>query len=280
MEDEKDGGKPTANRATDTFKQHYAGTFIAKRYRAYNNPITETQETCNSEREPFPMEVERCLAWIRRNHSAVTAITTVGIFLVTAVYAVFAALQWRAMQSQLREMQALHPQAMVAIDGNKLTGDLSFVGGYPMINTSYSVKNYGSGIAINEVDGAIPFVSYDMNETWKLFKLQCRPGEPDVVTHDEIIDTQSQTIMPPGMVAEGRQGDHKPQALMAREGDKQIPFVVIRVCIEYQGQTDARVHHSRYLYIGTWGIPPIDMKFNGWAYRKIESFHLDRAEAD
>jgi hypothetical protein len=97
MERTKDGEDPTSEQAPDTFRQHYAGTFVAKRYRAYNAPMTQAHRAADSEREPLPIEMIRCLAWMRRNHNAVTAMFTVGIFLATSIYTVFAIKQWLAM---------------------------------------------------------------------------------------------------------------------------------------------------------------------------------------
>jgi hypothetical protein len=204
----------------------------------------------------------------------------IGSLIVLFIYAGFTILIWCVMKGQLTEMQALRPQPIVAIDSNKLVGDLTFIGGYPMLNVSYSVTNYGTAIATSEGDGAVAFVSYDMEETWKMFKLWCWTGELTYPTHDEIVDSYGVTVMAPGMTIEGKQGAHNPQAVIARNGNKKIPFVVVEVCIKYQGQPGGKVHHTRYLYTGTTGIPPVEMNSDGWTYLKIESFHLDRAEAD
>jgi hypothetical protein len=98
------------DKTPDIFKQHYAGTFVAGRYRAYNDPIndptTKTQETADPERELLPMELQRIGEWFKTlNHNAVTAVFTVGIFVATAVYAVVATLQWSAMRQQSSTMQ-------------------------------------------------------------------------------------------------------------------------------------------------------------------------------
>lgn len=87
------------------------GTFVAKRYYAYNNPILPTQQASDPGRsdpgrELLPMEMKRCIAWVRDNHNAVIAVCTVGILAVTAVYAVVATLQWCAMRGQLLAMQS------------------------------------------------------------------------------------------------------------------------------------------------------------------------------
>jgi hypothetical protein len=55
---------------------------------------------------PLPMEMRRCFAWLRSNHNAVIAVFTVGIFVVSAIYALVATLQWCTMRGQLGEMQA------------------------------------------------------------------------------------------------------------------------------------------------------------------------------
>ena len=99
MEETENNGHPSADRQHNTFKQHYAGTFIAKRYYGYNNPIGQAQDTTYPQGEPLPMEFKALLEWMRdsKNHEPVTAVFTIGIFVATAIYAVFAIFQWCAM---------------------------------------------------------------------------------------------------------------------------------------------------------------------------------------
>jgi hypothetical protein len=210
----------------------------------------------------------------------------IGTLVILGIYAFFTILIWCAMKDQVAEMQALHPQPFVAIDGNKLAGDLTFTGGYPMLNVSYSVKNYGTAIAINETDYAVVLSSDDLQKTWKLFKQWCWTGEPTVDVskltpeESEMVTSFGQTMMPPGMIIEGRQGEHNPIALVTSANQHKIVFLVIEVCIEYQRKPTGKTHHTRYSYRGTWGMPPVEMTQDGWTYRKIESFHLDKADAD
>jgi len=98
--------KDDPDKTPDTFKQNYAGTSVAGRYRAYNDPIDDiTEKTADPERE-LPMELQRIVEWFRTlNHDRVTALFTVGIFVATAVYAVVATLQWSAMREQSHTMQ-------------------------------------------------------------------------------------------------------------------------------------------------------------------------------
>jgi hypothetical protein len=240
-----------------------------------SDQIAHTEDYEGSRRKPLQVDVKT--PWWK-------TLLECAAFVAVIVYTILAGWQLCVMSRQLSEMKALHPQAMVAIDGNKLTADLSFIGEHPMINTSYSVKNYGSAPAINEVDAAIPFVDKGGRETWELFKSECRPGALTPIfhnTHDEMLATQRQTIMPPGMVSEGRQGQHTPQYPFGmQEGNKTIPFLAIEVCIEYQQEVGGTVHHTRYLYESLPEIPPVRMNFHGWSWTKIESFHLERAEAD
>lgn len=100
MEQTKDTKNPSPGEVPDTFKQHYAGTFIAKRYDKYNHPITQTEQSENSERGPNPMEPKSLLEWLRRpdNHTYVTTGCAVLAAAIAAIYTLFAILQWCAMR--------------------------------------------------------------------------------------------------------------------------------------------------------------------------------------
>jgi hypothetical protein len=110
MEETKHGSQPSSDEIPDTFKQHYAGTFVAKRYDKYNHSIKQQHKSSDSEWEPNPMKLESILEWVRKpeNHTYVTtgcAALAVGI---TAIYTLFALLQWCAMlQSNQINREAL-----------------------------------------------------------------------------------------------------------------------------------------------------------------------------
>lgn len=101
MDEEKNSGEPSSYRESQSFKQNYAGTFVAKRIDEQADPIYSSEQRTYPEGEILPVEIkivlDSCLVWLRKNHNAVTAVSTLLIFAATAIYAVFAILQWRAM---------------------------------------------------------------------------------------------------------------------------------------------------------------------------------------
>jgi hypothetical protein len=103
-------------------------------------PPPPQQQHTNGSKDPTP-------PW-KKVAEIVVAVSTIGLLIGSIC-------QSRAMRDQLKEMQALHPAPFVAIDENKFAGNIVFVGGYPMLDASYSVMNYGAAIAINATDGAV-----------------------------------------------------------------------------------------------------------------------------
>ena len=96
MEETKNGSDPAPDQESQTFKQHYAGTFIAKRYEKYNHPIHQAEQPNDSEGEPIPMEFKTILEWVRKpeNHTYVTTGCAALAVAITAIYTLFAVLQW------------------------------------------------------------------------------------------------------------------------------------------------------------------------------------------
>ena len=102
MEEEKHSGEPSSYRESQSFKQNYAGTFLAKPIHNQENPANPEQERQHPKGEILPMEmkafIDRSVAWLSKNHNAVTAVSTGFIFVATATYALFAIFQWIAMR--------------------------------------------------------------------------------------------------------------------------------------------------------------------------------------
>jgi len=99
MEETKNSGEPPSHRESQSFKQNYAGTFVAETKEKQNEPVGKQQKENDPEWEPLPMEFKIVLEWLRdpRNHNPVIAGCAIGALFLTAVYALFAALQWYAM---------------------------------------------------------------------------------------------------------------------------------------------------------------------------------------
>ncbi|MGB7434591.1 MAG: hypothetical protein WBQ61_07240 [Candidatus Acidiferrum sp.] len=223
-----------------------------------------------------------------------TAVATVVIACATCIYTYYSKKQWQAMDGQLTamkgqldEMKALHPQPFVAIEGNTLTAQLLFNGGCPTFKISYSVKNYGTAVAINEFDGAVPLYSDNLEKTTKLFKEYCSSAYPGMDTNKlspdqvEEITHYGVTMIEPGMTIPGMQGSKSPISVNAIPGDhRRIPLFVIEACISYQSEPGGKMHHSGYLYRAAWRIPPVEVTNDGWTYFQINGFHLDRTTAD
>jgi hypothetical protein len=164
-----------------------------------------------------------------------------------------------------------------------MSGTMAFESGYPVADISYSVRNYGTAVAFDEIDYAAPFATNDLIGAYRLFDQWCS-GQHSTIggadqTHDsEIAGKWGKTTLPPSMSTEGMAGEHRFQVLMGAIRPK-ITWVIVEVCIEYRAQTGP-VHHTRYLYRGTWGAPPVEMSNFGWSYRQLTGFHLDRTGED
>jgi len=123
MEEGKNSGEPASYRESQSFKQNYAGTSVAKRIHEQANSIDANEKSTDTEREILPVEmkvsIDRCLAWLSKNHNAVTAVSTCLIFVVTALYALFAILQWRAM----KESNQINRASLYAVQRAFITFD-------------------------------------------------------------------------------------------------------------------------------------------------------------
>jgi hypothetical protein len=98
------GDKPTEKPKPDTFKQHYAGTSIAKRQLQEHDSIDNKKRTDNSDGEPNPMEmVNRWWEFVKNpNHSsAIIAILTLVIALSNIAYGWFSYRQMNIMRDSL-----------------------------------------------------------------------------------------------------------------------------------------------------------------------------------
>lgn len=105
MDEKKHTEEPSGYRESQSFKQNYAGTFVAKRIHDQKDSVNTQQEKYDPDKQIMPMEmkisIDKCLAWLSINHNAVTAVSTALIFLATAIYAVFASLQWIEMRKSV-----------------------------------------------------------------------------------------------------------------------------------------------------------------------------------
>jgi hypothetical protein len=92
----KDKGTPnTSDTESQSFKQHYAGSNIAKSHQVQKQAVRSKNETNNHKRETIPPELDAMMKWLRdpSNHNAITAVFTALIFLATSGYAVVALYQ-------------------------------------------------------------------------------------------------------------------------------------------------------------------------------------------
>jgi hypothetical protein len=99
MKQPEDSGNPAPRKEPDTFKQHYAGTNIAKRQVEQRDSVNAQNKAHDANKEPDP--VEAIMSWwefIRepKNANAIMAVCTLLIFITGAFYTVFAGLQWCA----------------------------------------------------------------------------------------------------------------------------------------------------------------------------------------
>jgi hypothetical protein len=105
---------PSGNQESNTFKQHYAGTFVAKRQVKQHDPVDDTRKSTDATKEPDPLEV--VMNWwnfIRDpGHSnAIMAIFTVVIALSSIGYGIVALCQWGAM----RESNKINRESLIAV---------------------------------------------------------------------------------------------------------------------------------------------------------------------
>jgi len=140
MDETKNPDDPPSYRNSQSFKQNYAGTSITKTHQGEHTAINQTQQAHDAERKPIPVEMKRCIAWARRNHNAIIAFSSVGILVVTTLYAVFAYLQWSTMQDQLTDYESGQRAIIEVVD----TGWDS-----KTETLSYTLKNIGHSTALN-----------------------------------------------------------------------------------------------------------------------------------
>jgi hypothetical protein len=109
MEETKDSNTPPPDRVADTFKQHCAGTFVARGQMPQGDPIDHTTDTKEAKYKPDD-PLERIVTLWRfikdPNHSgAVIAILTVVIALSNVGYDIVASYQMKTMKGQLNQMK-------------------------------------------------------------------------------------------------------------------------------------------------------------------------------
>jgi hypothetical protein len=108
MDERKQSNDSPSRGYPNTFKQHYAGTFVAKRIREQENSIYPSDRPDHQPREGIlPMELKRMIEWLHdpSNHTTVTTGCAIGGLFVAAIYTLFAMFQWYSMQGQLSEMR-------------------------------------------------------------------------------------------------------------------------------------------------------------------------------
>ncbi len=107
MDETQHPDDPSSYRESQSFKQNYAGTFVAKTNHTQENAVDAPQKSEDANGEPIPVELKRIVKWIRDpiNHNAIIATFTALIFVATSAYAVIATLQWWTMQGQLEQMR-------------------------------------------------------------------------------------------------------------------------------------------------------------------------------
>lgn len=111
MNDAKNSSDPTPDSESQSFKRNYAGTFVAKRIHQQEHSVDAKTKGNDCEDYPMPPEMKAFFACLRKNHSAITAVSSVLIFLATAIYAGFAIKQWTAME----ESNAINREALETV---------------------------------------------------------------------------------------------------------------------------------------------------------------------
>lgn len=114
MEQANDGSNPSPEQICQTFKQHYAGTFVAKRQMQQHDTVDHENDTHYASDKPNPLEiVMRWWAYIHdQGHSnAVIAVFTIVIAVASVSYGVVALFQWCAMQ----ESNETNREALVSV---------------------------------------------------------------------------------------------------------------------------------------------------------------------
>lgn len=170
MEEKKHSGEPSSYRESQSFKQNYAGTFVAERIHKQENTVNADHKRGDPEREILPMEtkifIDRCLVWLSKNHNAVTAVSTGCIFAATAIYALFAIFQWGAMRDSNKinhDAQIAGQRAWIGVDRpvnvTALNLDKSHGG---KISYNVTIKNFGNSVALNIGIWAEAVGGYDM----------------------------------------------------------------------------------------------------------------------
>jgi hypothetical protein len=107
MEESSNSSDRSADQESKTFKQHYAGTFVAKRQmEQYHKPRIESQQSSRDPDDPLEAMMKLWNFIKDPNHSgAVIAILTVVIALSNIGYDIVASCQLKSMNGQLVEMR-------------------------------------------------------------------------------------------------------------------------------------------------------------------------------
>jgi len=135
MKEKTSATDPPSYRQSQSFRQSYAGTSLAKSVQDQASSEHADRQKAHPEGEILPMElkalIDRYGTWLAKHHSAVTTIATLAIFVATAIYTVFASLQWLAM----RKSNRINHDSLIAVqrafvDG-KGTGSKRFANQLP-----------------------------------------------------------------------------------------------------------------------------------------------------
>jgi hypothetical protein len=193
MEEEKNSRDPSDYRQSQSFKQNYAGTLVAKRMHTDQNSDSQDPQSQQSEREPFPVELKTVIEWINRlNHNAITSVFTVGIFLATAIYAVVATLQWCAMRDSnkinrdalegvQRPFVTFSPKMSVGTKFDPRTGHIAAF--FPQV----PINNSGNTATRNLKDHVSVYPSKDeLPQTFTFPDIGRAPESIDIGPHDSI----------------------------------------------------------------------------------------------
>jgi len=178
MEDPDNKADTTSERESQSFKRNYAGTFVAK---LPEQSSTEHEVCAHDEGAAFPAELADLVTWIRRflnwlgaNHNAVTATFTVGIFLVTAIYAGVALMQWTEMKKQsgaARDALETERQTLIAserpwLDVNVVPDDLTFDSSGGHLTVAFVLDNAGHSPAQNVEVQSAAFSESSKHNPW------------------------------------------------------------------------------------------------------------------
>jgi len=135
---------PTEKPKPDTFKQHYAGTNIAKRQLQEHDSINNQGHANNPNREPTPMEVvTRWWGFIRDplNAQGIIAAFTIVIALSGLGYGVFSVLQWVAMRDAISASRDSQ-RAWVGIT-DPMVDSVTYEGRDILVRGHHKLKNFG-----------------------------------------------------------------------------------------------------------------------------------------